>query len=56
MSMDIEIDLTTQGTIKIDPNGSPINVIDSIDVGGFYTYLVEQLKSLNVVYWPPGCQ
>ncbi len=54
MSIDTDINPQTQGTIKLDPNGYPVQVATSINVQGFYTYLTDQLKTLPVAGWPPG--
>ena len=54
MSIDTDLNPVKQGTIKLDSNGSPVNVATKINVQGFYDYLTDQLKTLPVAGWPPG--
>lgn len=35
------------GTITANPQGYPVNVCQTVNVNGFYTYLVQQLMSLK---------
>lgn len=55
--MTIDIDTSgnpaRQGTMTIDPDGHPVQMATGIDVEGFYIYLVEQLKKIEVACWPP---
>lgn len=47
ISVDTGVDPTKQGTITPDAGGYPVEMATSVDVPGFYDYLVRQLKTLS---------